>query len=495
MSKKLSVKKITFYRWRFLLGYGLLLFSLIAMLTLAAIYAPGGISASEKTSTLISASLRPDQPSSLLITDLPYHALQKISITLFGVNSISIKLPSLLIATAAGVGLIFILRRWLKPSVSVIAGGIAAVSTPFIFLAQQGTPEIMTIFWPICILLLATLSVRQGKVKYLTMPLLGIATGLSLYTPLSIFLIIALLIGSMLHPHVRHLVKKRIPRQLVVVSTILAIATVIPLIYMIYKTPILAIALMISTGSLSFDFIENIKLIALQLFDITGQSTQVTGQLTPFFTLPSLMLTLLGAYRLLKYRHGAQNYLLTTWMTLLLPVVLINPRHPELLFVPFIMFIGIGIDYLLGYWYKLFPLNPYARVFGLIPLVVLIGGIMLSDSSRYFYTYHYNAPLALQSSHDLALIKDAISQAKKQSRTPAIVVSPTDHAFYQLYSDVKDLNLDISQDPKTPTNKNTIIATRDSKQVTSEYIPTQIIADRTAGEHSDRLYIYKNTDK
>lgn len=492
-----SVKKITLYRWRFLLGYGLLALTLVGILTFATLYVPGGISIAEQNTVLKSASLTLKEPGSLLVTDLPYHALQKISITLFGLSSVSIKLPSLLLASFAGIGFVFLLRHWFKPSVSVITASIAAVPTPFIFMAQQGTPKIMVVFWPILILLLASISLNKStkKIAYFTAPLLGVAAGLSLYTPMSFFLLLALAIGGMLHPRIRYTVRKRISRSLTIVMVALAFLAIVPLLYMLYRTPVLLIGLGISSGTLSFDIIENIKMLALQVFDITGKSTTVTGALAPFFTLPALLLAIAGVSRLFKERHSAQNYLLTAWISLLLPITLLNPYQPELLFVPVMLLIGVGVAYTLDYWYKLFPLNPYARAFALLPLVILIGGMMLANTLRYFYTYHYSTHLAAQSTNDLSLITQQIKEVNDTGRKPIIIVSPAEHPFYQLYSDVKHLSIKITQDAKQPTTSDTIIATRDSRQVSSRFIPSAVIADRTAGDSSDRLYVYKKAEK
>ena len=92
MIERSLIKKSILYRLRFWIGYGLLVLALSLLLILAVTQTSGGISSSEQTSALKSASITVKNISSFMIIDLPYHMLQKISISLFGLNPISIKL-------------------------------------------------------------------------------------------------------------------------------------------------------------------------------------------------------------------------------------------------------------------------------------------------------------------------------------------------------------------------------------------------------------------
>ena len=493
MSKD-SVKHIFLYRWRFVFGYSILALMLIGVLTSATLFAPGGLTPAEQNSALTSASLSLQNPESLLVVDLPYHALQKASIAVFGVSSFSIKLPSLLLAIAIGVGFTLLLRRWFTPSVSVITGSLAVVSAAFIFLAQQGTPAIMTVFWPVFILLLASLSFKRAKSKLtaITVPLLGIAAGLSLYTPMNIFLLLSLAAGSILHPHIRYSARKYIPKHFLALAILLGVAVALPLAYLIYREPSVALTLAITSDLSSFNIVENLKLIALQLFDITGTSINFTGAITPFITLPSLLLALLGVFHLVRNRHGAQNYLLTAWMIMLLPIVVLNPHRPELLFVPLMLLGGIGIANVLHYWYSLFPFNPYARAFGLVPLAVFVGGVVFTDSLRYFQATHYNSALTTNVSKDLSTIKGQITDLQAAEITPILAVSEDEEAFYQLYNQQeRNGELTVTTTVAEPTSTSAVIATRESEQVRSTQIPTTVLAESHAGEASDRIYLYK----
>ncbi|HRQ86905.1 MAG TPA: hypothetical protein PLY16_02230, partial [Candidatus Saccharibacteria bacterium] len=70
-----------------------------------------------------------------------------------------------------------------------------------------------------------------------------------------------------------------------------------------------------------------------------------------------------------------------------MPVLLLNPSFTTVSFLPSVLMLAAGLTSLIGYWYRLFPLNPYARVAGLIPIVVLVGTLIFSGLERYFYGY------------------------------------------------------------------------------------------------------------
>ncbi len=488
----------TLYKGRFWLGYGFLIVALVGLLSLSVLQVSSGLSTAEQESVLKSAALTLKNPSSFMIVDLPYHALQKASISFFGLNSISIKLPSILIAFVSSIGLVLLLRRWLQPRTSVITGAIAITSTPFIFLAQQGTPAIMSIFWPIAIILLVIWSTKNNKFRTITLPLLSLMIALSLYTPLMSYIIVALILGSIAHPYARLLLRRRIPKYVIAISFILSFMLLIPLGYIFLKSPLPAKSLLISQVDSSFDAVARLKESAMQFIDITGSSIATTGNLAPYFTLATLALMCIGVFNLFKQRHTIQSYVLTAWFITAIVVVALNPGYPEVLFVPTMLLSGLGISTLLHEWYKLFPQNPYARAFALIPLSVLIGGIMLTGAARYFYLYSYNPGLIQANAQDLRLMHQTIKSGSVT--TPSfIAVSNDELPFYKLYIDTNKIKLQVTTegniDKISTSDKTRILATKNSALASSKVIPESVIASPLNQKPSDRFYVYKNTAK
>ena len=125
-----------------------------------------------------------------------------------------------------------------------------------------------------------------------------------------------------------------------------------------------------------------------QFADISGYTIVKTGNLAPYFTLVVVALMCIGLFYLYKKRHTIQSYILFSWLAISIIVAAFNPSHPEVVFIPSMILAGMGIAMILNEWYRLFPQNPYARAFALGPIAVLIGGIMITDATRYFYLYN-----------------------------------------------------------------------------------------------------------
>ena len=499
MIERSLIKKSILYRLRFWIGYGLLVLALSLLLILAVTQTSGGISSSEQTSALKSASITIKNINSFMIIDLPYHMLQKISISLFGLNPISIKLPSVVIAFITSIGLVLVLRHWLQPRTSVITGAIAITSTPFIFLAQQGTPAIMLAFWPVIIMLLVISSVEKGKLRTLIFPTLTLSIALSLYTPLMIYVIIALVLSSLAHPYTRLVIRRKIPNPILISSIGLTILSLVPLIYSIIKSPMPAKGLLFSQADSGLGVIDRLIKSVTQFADISGHTIVKTGNLAPYFTLVVVALMCIGLFYLYKKRHTIQSYILFSWLAISIIVAAFNPSHPEVVFIPSMILAGMGIAMILNEWYRLFPQNPYARAFALGPIAILIGGIMITDATRYFYLYNYNSGLIQANSEDLHLMHSTL-RSKSNNITPSfIAVSNDELPFYKLYIDTNKINLQVTTegniDKISTSDKTRILATKSSALAKSKTIPESVIASRLDTKPSDRFYIYKNIAK
>ncbi|MFZ1302195.1 MAG: glycosyltransferase family 39 protein [Candidatus Microsaccharimonas sp.] len=472
----LDFSNYSIYRWRYIIGYSIIGLLLTGVFVFIGFFLPGGLSTQEMASAVQSASLSFSDPATLAIPNLPYYALQSLIFTLFGISIFTIKLPSLILAMLSAVGFILLLRRWFKPNIAVLASLIAITTGQFLFIAQQGTPEILYLFWPIVLLLLGTQITRVHKARFLWKILFAISAALSLYTPLSIYPLVAIALATVLHPHLRNAVR-RLSKPRLVAVTILFLLLIAPLVYGIVLNPQLGLTLLGVPATWPPDLVTNIQTVVWQYF--VFWEPNVGTLMTPVFGLGSAILILLGAYRIIRTRETTRSYLIIIWIICLTPVLLFNPTFTSVTFVPSMLLLAAGLTSLIGYWYRLFPFNPYARITGLIPLIILVFALSISGLARYVYGYHYSPNQASLFSKDLALLpKD----------TRELIVSNDERAFYTAVAKYRD-DLKIVELP----SGNTFVMTRTARTNFDNYQIYRIITNGYTNE-SDRLYVYKKID-
>jgi hypothetical protein len=476
------------YQRRYLLGYATIGITVIGLLLLAGLFIPGGISQSEMQSVVSSSafhlSFSSFDPSS--IVNLPYKILQRGSLDLLGISNFSIKLPSLLLAAFSILGILILLKSWFRQNVAVITMALVITTGQFLFVAQNGTPGIVYIFWSIWILVAATMVSRAARfITLWKIALFGLGA-LSLYTPLSTYIILALVSAAILHPHLRYLLRK-LSKPKLLLAGLCALIIIAPLIYAIVRQPSLSLTLLgipQNTPNLTANFIQLIK----QYFDFITPNSGVL--MTPVYGLGSMILILLGILRLFTTKYTARSYIISAWVILLLPILLISPTFSSVSFVPIMLLMAMGIAALVHNWYRLFPRNPYARIVGLIPLAILIGGMVTSGFDRYVYGYLYDPNIAINFSQDLTLINTELKSDSKLSTI--IVVSASEQPFYNV---VAAHHKNVVVQTTLPNASQVTILTRSTYKATvPPIIPTHILTDDKS-DNADRFYIYKSDTK
>lgn len=472
------------YRWRYILGYGVIILIILGMLTVALLYIPGGLSDGEMqsvvTSSSLTISLSEFNPSSII--NLPYHLLQRASITVFGLSPLSIKLPSFILGILSGLGILILLRQWFKQNIAVLTTILVITTGQFMFVAQSGTPAIVYVFWPVWLLVTALMVSRKtGWTTLWKIALFGLAA-LSLYTPLTMYILLALVSSIILHPHLRYIVKQ-LPKIKLLFALFCALILLAPLIYTVVLHPAIGLQLLGIPETWPNILANGIQLIR-QYFDFITPSSGTL--MTPIYGLGSMILIALGLIRLFTTKYTARSYITIAWIALLLPILLLNPNYINITFVPSILLMAMGVNKLLSLWYQLFPLNPYARIAGLVPLVILIGGMVFSGVDRFTYGYLYDPKTAVNFTTDLDLLNTQL--ADKNRGVTQLIVAPRELAFYSVVAKYND-NVQAYTTPP-PQAWNTLIASRETAAIFAGAEPWRIVANATTNS-SDRFYIYK----
>ncbi|MDN5819359.1 MAG: glycosyltransferase family 39 protein [bacterium] len=488
----MSRKKVTdyfLYRKRFWIGYGLVLVVLVWLLILAGLYVPAGLTQQEMNSAIASVGVNLADYKNLSLVNLPYQLLQQASINLFGLSEISIKLPSLLLALLSTVGMVFLLRRWFHHNVAVLATLLAITTGQFLFIAQNGTASIMYIFWAVWILLVSTMVVRRRGPTLLWKIVLCLLVAMSLYTPLSIYLLVSLAIATIFHPHLRY-VFKRLSKSQLWIAVVALLALVAPLGWRVYQSPEIGLRLLGIPDKMP-DIVASLSQLAHQY--VASPSISDAGFMLPVFGLGTIGLLVLGIIRLATSHYSAKSYLLFTWVILLVAVLVFKPVYITVTFIPSLIFIAFGLDFLFRYWYRLFPKNPYARIAGLFPLGILVCGMILSGLEIYNYGYHYNPATAKVFTTDLSLVSNTLRQ---NPSVDSLVVSRSEYDFYKTFAAKAPDGISVKSSVSIDTQSNSFIISRAAKEkLNLNGADIKEIITSTTSQQADRFYIYKNTSK
>lgn len=478
MKKKVVISKLFLYRHRFVIGYTILGLAFVGLLFGLPIVAQSGLSEAEMRSAVNSYALNIDAPLNGDLVDLPYRVLQKLSIMIFGLTPYAIKLPSILVGLALGVLLILLLNRWFKNNVSLLASFLMVLATPFLFLAGSGTPLIMIVFWPTLLLWLGSKIQGEKKPKPLYSLLFALALLLAIYTPYMPYFAVLCVLFVCLQPHLRFIVRSlpKVPLTLVGLIIIMSIAA---LVFNMLNHPETIMELLFAEGLTPDQFLPNILAGFTPVFSWLETPTSVF--LAPLMSLPILAMSLIGLFSTTKGFFASRNSIATLLLVFTVIITGFNPEAAIFFILPIAILVAHGLKYLLEKWYGLFPENPYARVAAILPLTILFSLMIVPSLLQYVYGYRYNPQVAGEFRHDLALIRENLTNQ-------TLVV--TDHYdFYKLLEHSTDLT--VAESATEATEDVAILYQPLAKETTgkTKYTLTRIITSPMK-EKSDIIYLY-----
>ena len=367
--KNLKISDFWIYKFRYQIGVGILSLSYLAIIIYTLFFAPNGLTAGEIESAKSSMSLNFSNIFSKNILDFPFRFLQKTSIDIFGLSNFAIKLPSVLISLCSIFFITKISGMWFSKRASILASIIAITSSQFFFIAQNGTSEILYIFYPILLIWSGMEFLKEPKKRQI-FTLISIL-GLSFYTPLSSY-ILKIIFG--------------IPNSL--------------------------------------KLFENLKSLVLALFGFSNPISN--GMISPIINPATSILTAIGLYFTFIAKHSAKSYLINIWTIILLLVCIINPTTITILFTPILILTITGLQGLINTWYALFPKNPYARIFGLIPISIFVFNLLITNLSVFALSYLYSPQPLAAFSQDLNILLE------KTDSNRVLMVSKNEEDFYKV---------------------------------------------------------------
>ena len=483
--------KFAFYRYRYVFAYTVFGLTLAGMLLLAGFYLPGALTNTEMHSALVSNNVDASEvfnlPPEQLIY-LPYRLLQSVSLDIFGVSVISVKLPSIILGFASAIGLLYLLNLWYKKNVAIIAAIIAVTTSQFLLASQAGQAGVSYIFLTVMVLIAASMIARQSTYARIW-ALIGFGlAAISLYMPLNIYMLLALILTAIVHPHARYLVFQKSSKPIIGIGLVISLIIALPLILGIIHDPSILRTLFGIPESFN-DILDNASMLVGNYGNFANPTS--SSIITPVYGLGLVGLIFVGFYRLFTAKYTARSYLISFWLAALIPLVVLNPEFVSITFVPVMLLVALGVDYLISSWYKLFPKNPYARVFGLVPLGVLMIGLVLSSVDRYAYGLHYDSAVYASYNYDLPLLQHKL-RSLDDGTSVVLVTSKNTIDFYTIFAEhqkyIQSLTV-VSKSSNLPPADITITERDFAPSV--KKIPSEILVTRSSS-NADRFYLYKN---
>lgn len=474
------------YNWRYIIAHLAVIGLFAGLVGLMFWYAPAGLRQAEidQVASLNFKTLFSGQN----IIDFPYKLLQLAGLKFFGLSTLTVKLPSLIFGGLSLLGFFWLIAHWINRKTALIASAIVMSTSQLMIMVQDGTPGIMFIFWQIVIMILLTkvsqflpdiqqLKANKNKATLaLILPALGVVLGLSVYTPMVLFLPLLLVGLSLGHPKPRLLIKQFNLRLLLpgIIGFILIIS---PLLLQIITQPSI-IKLLINLQPTPTNIFQ-------PLIDVVNFWSARPEFLTqPIFGLGALVLAIIGAFTLGQQYFSVRSMAIF-YLTLINLIICLSLSHnPSIvLWLPLAMMIAYGIHSITLSWMTIFPLNPYPRVFGSLVISLTMVILSLTGIDILLKNYAYTPNLASQFRQDLHLLDQ---QLRTDKPTDLLVA---DQAELDFYKHLKKNNLQVKIFDNHADYSRAIF-TKKAFQNTTSLTASAIIND-SHSQDSDRFYLYQ----
>ena len=477
--KKLVISKLFLYRHRFVIGFLLLSIAYLGILFGLPLLSPNGLSEAEMVSAAESYDLQIDSVFRGDIVNLPYRALQKLSITCFGLSIYSVKLPSIVIGALLGCLLILLLNRWFKSNVALLASILAVLSTSFLYLAGSGTPLIMLVFWPTLLLWLGSKIQGVTKPKPLYCFVFAFALLASIFTPHLIYLAIFIVLFAFLHPHLRFTIKN-LPIVPLVLTVFIIIMGIAALVTASFIRPAIISELLLAPDLTLAQYWSNLQSAFLPFF--AWNTALESTFLSPFIGLASVALAVIGLLSTTKGFFASRNSIATCLIIFTIILSGFSPESAILIILPMAILIAHGLRYVLAKWYDLFPDNPYARISAIFPISLFLGIMIISGISHFIFGYRYVPIVADKFNDDIALLHQNVTPGS----TLYVLNNVNAYRFYHILDDRQEYTVadhfpEAAELPQT-------FATLGLHDGTPGRIQRIITSPKS--DNSDRIYIY-----
>ena len=259
----------------------------------------------------------------------------------------------------------------------------------------------MIVFWPTFLLWLGSKVQGKEHPAPIWCFIFAFALFLSSFTPFMIYLVIFILLYAIWYPHLRFTIKS-LPKLPLFLVTLFIFVGFSLMTYIFIKHPEAIQPLLFSKNFKLSRYLINERQAFLPFFSWHGVVESTF--LAPQISLPATLIAIIGLVSTFKGFFASRNSIAIFLILFTIAISGFNTDYAALLVLPFAILIAHGLRYIINKWYDLFPENPYAKLFGIIPITLFLSIMITSDLSHFISGYRYAAPVANQFSNDLTLI-------------------------------------------------------------------------------------------
>lgn len=433
--KERTLKSIVLYNYRYVFAYILIFAFAFYFLCWRLGSLLPGLSQPELIAATRSSSLE----SFIQLPLYPLHSLlQWISLYVLGVTSISIRLPSIILAATTALLLYILLKKWFGKVTALLSIILLLSADWFLYIARLGTGGVEFSFWFV-LLIFSLMKLIEKKTNWLLMYAIG--STMLLFIPYGIYAVTT----TSVCVFACGMFRKRVAESKSIIKVLSVCSIVIGLILVAllsvrdisFLKSILGITAIPSIGEYLKNFVRNSSGVAILWPDNNPLLGPSGVFLVRYF---EFIFMLFGLVMLWMTRVNRLNIVILANTVVLALVSGLNPdsRGGSLLIVPAAIFMTAGIRHFIHRWQRTFPKNPYAKAALLVPLILLVTTTTLMHYQSYFILWPRQTATHQVFNSDFKLIKTELSKpgvcavtgAQKEIQTLLVLKKPTCEATF-----------------------------------------------------------------
>jgi len=404
--KASTLKSLVLYNYRYLFAYAVVfIFALYFLAWRLGSIAPG-LSQPELQTAAQNSSLS----AFFNLPIYPLHSLlQWASLNLLGVSSISIRLPSVIIAGITVIILYSLLKKWFGKVTSLISVALLLSADWFLFIARLGTGSIEFSLW-LALMVFSLMKLISKKPNWL----LGyaLASAMLLFCPYGIYAVVT----STVCLFVCVMFRKRAAEASnpVKVLSLFIILSSVALIAVLSIKDIQFIKALTGFADTPtpYEYFKNLVINSSGVVMLWPDNNPLLGPsgifLIRFF---ELVFMLFGLIMLSITRVNRLNIVViaNAIVLALASGLSSDSRGGSLLIVPAAVFMTAGLRHFIHRWERTFPKNPYAKVLLYIPLVIMVITTATLHFQSYFVLWPSQTATRVVFTDDYALLKKELA--------------------------------------------------------------------------------------